>query len=76
MLLKLLNGLVLGLFLTFSMLTSTSVFACDDKSCGTAYLAETQQHIANQIRRANTYKTERHAHSKNMRKTCLRRICS
>jgi len=47
------------------MLTSTSVFACDDKSCKTAYLAETQQHIANQIRRANTYKTERHAHSKN-----------
>jgi len=63
--LKLLNSIFLGLILTFSMLISTTVFACDDKSCETAYLAETKQYIANQIRRANTYKTERHAHSKN-----------
>jgi len=63
--LKLLKGLALGSILTFTMLISTSVFACDDKSCETAYLAETQQHIANQVRRANTYKTERHAYSKN-----------
>ena len=47
------------------MLVSTSALACDDKGCESAYLAETQQHIANQIRRANTFKTERHAHSSN-----------
>ncbi len=63
--LKLLNSLFLGLILMFSMLISTSVFACDDKSCETAYLAETKQHIANQIRRANTFKVERHAYSMN-----------
>ncbi|MEH6456635.1 MAG: hypothetical protein V7749_09950 [Cocleimonas sp.] len=63
--LKLLNGLFLASTLTFSMLISSSALACDDKSCETAYLAETKQHIANQIRRANTYKVERHAYSMN-----------
>ena len=63
--LKLLNGLFLGLILVFSMLITTTVFACDDKSCETAYLAETKQHIANQIRRANASKIERHAYSQN-----------
>ncbi|MGK0272227.1 MAG: hypothetical protein ACI88H_002893 [Cocleimonas sp.] len=63
--LKLLNSLFLGLILMFSMPITTSVFACDNKGCESAYLAETQQHIANQIRRANAYKAERHAHSLN-----------
>jgi len=63
--LKLLNNIFLGLILAFSLLISNSAFACDNKGCESAYLAETQQHIANQIRRANTFKTERHAHSKN-----------
>ncbi len=62
---KLLNGLFFGLILMFSMLISSSVFACDDKGCESAYLAETKQHIANQIRRANAFKVERHAHSMN-----------
>ena len=65
MTLRVLNSLFLGLILMFSMLISSSVFACDNKGCESAYLAETQQHIANQIRRANTYKAERHAYSKN-----------
>lgn len=63
--LKLLNGLFLGLILLFSMLVSTSVFACDTKYCETAYLAQTKQHISNQIRRANAMKVERHAYSLN-----------
>ena len=63
--LKLLNNLFLGLILLFSTLLSTSAFACDNKGCESAYLAETQQHIANQVRRANAYKVERHAHSMN-----------
>ena len=65
MLLKLLNNLFLSLVLLFSMLLSTSVFACDNKGCESAYLAETQMHIANQVRRANAYKVERHAYSMN-----------
>ena len=62
---KLLNNVFLGLILMFSMLISTSVFACDNKGCESAYLAETKQHIQNQIRRANASKAERHAHSQN-----------
>ena len=63
--LKLLNGMFLGLILMFSMLITTSVFACDDKSCEKAYLAETKQHIANQVRRADASRVERHAYSQN-----------
>ena len=47
------------------MLISSNAFACDDKGCEKAYLAETKQHIANHIRRAEAYKAERHAYSKN-----------
>ena len=63
--LKLLNNLFLGLILMFSLLISNSVLACDNKGCESAYLAETQQHIGNQIRRAKALKSERHAHSMN-----------
>lgn len=63
--LKLLNGFFLGMILLFSFLISNSVFACDNKVCESAYLAETKQTIANQIRRANALKVERHAHSQN-----------
>ena len=65
MLLKLLNNLLICLTLLCSVLFMTSANACDNKECETAYLAETQRHIENQIRRANTYKAERHAHSMN-----------
>ena len=44
---------------------STNAIACDNKVCESAYLAETQKHIANRIRRAETFKAERHAYSKN-----------
>jgi len=65
MALKLLNGFFLVSILIFSLLISNTVFACDNKSCEAAYLAETKQTIANHVRRANTYKVERHAHSMN-----------
>jgi len=65
MTLKLLNNLFLGLILMFSLLITNSAMACDTKSCESAYLAETKQHIANQIRRANASKLERHAYSLN-----------
>ena len=63
--LKLLNNLVLSLILLFSLLMSQSVFACDTKSCESAYLAHTKQVIANHVRRAEAHKVERHAHSLN-----------
>jgi len=63
--LKLLNGFILASIFLLSLLMSNSVMACDNKGCETAYLAETKQRIANQIRRANALKTERHAHSLN-----------
>ena len=47
------------------LLLSFNSYACDDKSCEGAYLAETKQHIANQNRRAQAYKAERHAYSIN-----------
>ncbi len=45
--------------------TSFNASACDDKACESAYLAETQQHVANHIRRAGASKAERHAYSMN-----------
>ena len=63
--LRLLNGLFLSLILLFSMLMSQSVFACDTTRCETAYLAQTKQHISNQLRRANTMMAERHAYTLN-----------
>lgn len=42
-----------------------SASACDSKSCEAAYLAESQRHVENQIRRAESYRLERHAYSKN-----------
>jgi len=51
--------------LIFSLVFPFNGFACDDKSCEVAYLAETKQHISNHVRRAETERVERHAHSKN-----------
>jgi len=48
-----------------SFFISTTASACDDKPCETAYIAETKEHIANHVRQAETYKTERHQHSSN-----------
>jgi len=39
--------------------------ACDDKSCEGAYLSETKRYISNHVRRAETYKVERHAYALN-----------
>jgi len=63
--LKFLNSLFLGMILLFSLLITNSVFACDTKACESVYLAQTKQTIANQIRRANALKQERHAYSMN-----------
>ena len=52
---------IVGFFLLFSLNAS----ACDDKSCEKAYLAETLEHIANHVRRADSYRTERVAHALN-----------
>ncbi len=46
-------------------IASLNASACDDKACESAYLAETQQHVANHVRRAEASKAERHAYSKN-----------
>ncbi len=54
-------SLTVLLSLTYSMTAS----ACDDKACESAYIAETKEHINNHVRQAETYKTERHEHSKN-----------
>lgn len=51
--------------LLFSLLISTNASACDDKACETAYLSATERVVANHIRRANAYRVERLAHSKN-----------
>ena len=62
---KLLDGFILASILLFSLLISNSVFACENKHCENAYIAETKQEIVNQIRRANAEKSERHAYSMN-----------
>ncbi|WP_299876856.1 hypothetical protein [uncultured Cocleimonas sp.] len=46
-------------------IASFNVSACDDKACESAYLAESQRHVENQIRRAEATKAERHAYSQN-----------
>ncbi len=51
--------------LVLFFLLSFNSYACDDKPCERAYLAETQQYIANHYRRAQAYKAERHAYSMN-----------
>ncbi len=55
----------IGFTLISSLMLSTSASACDDKACEAAYLAATKQYTENHIRQAETYRTERHAHSKN-----------
>ncbi len=57
--------LLVALSLLASLTMSFNASACDDKSCEVAYLIETEQHVANQIRRAESSKLERHAYSKN-----------
>ena len=54
------------IFLALLLFTASyNASACDDKACESAYLAETQQHVANHIRRAEASKAERHAYSNN-----------
>ncbi|MEE9336734.1 MAG: hypothetical protein V3U87_01525 [Methylococcaceae bacterium] len=64
--LDMLKGFILflqsGLFSLFFM---TSASACDDKSCETAYLSETKQHIKNHSRRGSGSMKERHAYAVN-----------
>ncbi len=55
----------LGFTLLASTMFSMTASACDNKSCEAAYIAETKQYMNNYIRHAETYRTERHAHSKN-----------
>ena len=55
----------MSLALISSFFLSTTAFACDDKPCETAYIAETKEHIKNHVRQAETYKIERHQHSSN-----------
>ncbi len=52
---------MLGLMFLFS----PSISACDNKGCEKAYLAETQKHVDNHLRRAKAERAERIAHSKN-----------
>jgi hypothetical protein len=56
---------LLTVSLVFSSFITFNASACDDKSCEKAYLLETVQHISNHVRHAETYKTERHAYSRN-----------
>lgn len=55
----------LGFTLLASTMFSMTAFACDDKSCEVAYIAETKQYTSNHIRQAEAYRSERWAHSKN-----------
>ncbi|MEE9326797.1 MAG: hypothetical protein V3U71_05825 [Cocleimonas sp.] len=48
-----------------SMLFSFNASACDDKSCEKAYLAQIEQYVANDIRRAEAFRIERRAHALN-----------
>ncbi|HIP94177.1 MAG TPA: hypothetical protein EYH38_00835 [Leucothrix sp.] len=47
------------------LLISSSAMTCDDKACEVAYLASTQQYVANFGRQALTERIEREAHAKN-----------
>ena len=49
----------------FNIIFIASANACDDKSCETAYLSETRQHVNNHSRRGVGSMQERHAHSEN-----------
>ena len=59
------NKIIVSCSLLFLLMFTSASNACDDKACESAYLAETQQHVANHIRRAEATKAERHAYSKN-----------
>ncbi len=41
------------------LLMASNVYACDDKPCETAYIASTQQYIANSERHAEAIRSER-----------------
>ncbi|MEE9444415.1 MAG: hypothetical protein V3V19_01980 [Cocleimonas sp.] len=61
-----LKGLILMLPLgLLNLLFMASANACDDRSCETAYLIETKQHISNHARRGLSSMQERHAYSEN-----------
>lgn len=53
------------IIVSFLLMFSFNASACDDKACENAYLAETQQYVANHIRRADTFRAERVAHALN-----------
>lgn len=59
-------ALILSAFMLF--IAPLNATACDDKACESAYLAESKQHVENQIRRAEATKAERHAYSKNRKR--------
>ena len=50
--------LFIALTLPF-LFASSNVYACDDKPCETAYIASTQQYIANSERHAEAIRSER-----------------
>lgn len=58
------QSITIMLVLISSFTFSMNAAACDNKACEIAYLAETKQHIDNQIPHANAFKAERHAYSK------------
>jgi len=60
-----LRKIILSLSLLTSLFISFGASACDDKPCEAAYISSTERYMANHIRRANTYRLERLAHSKN-----------
>ena len=65
MVIIMLRFFALGFTLLVSTMFSITASACDDKPCEAAYISETKQYTNNHIRHAKTYRTERHAHSKN-----------
>lgn len=44
--------------------STNSAFACDNKACENAYVAETQQYISNHVRLADAAQKERIAYAK------------
>ena len=53
------NKLLMTLTLPFLLAAGSSVYACDDKPCEAAYIASTQQYIANGERHAEAVHSER-----------------
>ena len=60
-----LRAILISFSLISSMLISFNASACDDKACESAYISATQEYVANGKRRAEAYRIEREAYSKN-----------